>query len=473
MSSNTRKNNKALIEGTLIYAIGTFGTKILNFLIVPLYTYYIEPSDLGTYDLLVTTVSLLSPILTMKISDATYRWIIGKKENEVPYISATYRLLVRNCIVAALTILIINHFVPIWHCYYFVAILIGDRILECLQKLLRGLKNQKLFAASGVFHTAVFVGLNVVKVCFLHKGVTALLESSVISLYASICLILILEKRVRTVDFKGDARPLQKEMLKYSIPLVPSTLSWWVMSASDRYVIRWLIGAAANGIYSVSYKFPSVVQMVFTMFNNSWTDMALAQLKKGDESEKYAKSIFKQLYTISFSLSFVLIPFTKVVMKVILSQKYKIAANYMGFLYLGTVFQGLSTFCNIGYLQGKKTSGAAKTSIAGAAVNLGIDLVFIRYIGLYAAAISTFVGYFVMWLMRMKDIKQTFPIHVDKKNFAVYTAIGICLAIATAKTPIWADLALTAVFAVLFIFLNKSLIRTLLQGLRGRLRKRS
>ena len=182
-------------------------------------------------------------------------------------------------------------------------------------------------------------------------------------------------------------------------------------------------------------------------------------------------SIYSFELTISFSLSFVLIPFTKVVMKVILSQKYKIAANYMGFLYLGTVFQGLSTFCNIGYLQGKKTSGAAKTSIAGAAVNLGIDLVFIRYIGPYAAAISTFVGYFVMWLMRMKDIKQTFPIHVDKKNFAVYTAIGICLATAPAKTPVWADLALTAVFAVLFIVLNKSLIRTLLQGLRGRLRK--
>ena len=150
---NNNKKNKTLLTGTITYAIGSLGTKFLNFLIVPLYTYYILPVDLGDYDLLMTTVSLLSPLLTMKISDAAYRWIIKNKENEIPYISATYKLLIKNCILCAIILLIINHFIPIWNCYYFIAILIGDRMLECLQKLLRGLKNQKLFAASGLFHT--------------------------------------------------------------------------------------------------------------------------------------------------------------------------------------------------------------------------------------------------------------------------------------------------------------------------------
>lgn len=127
--------NKKLIQGTLIYAIGSFGTKILNFLIVPLYTYYILPGDLGDYDLLMTTVSLISPLITLKISDATYRWIINKKENEKVYISATYKLLLRNSIVIALTILAINYFFPIWNVTYFILILIGDRILECIQKI--------------------------------------------------------------------------------------------------------------------------------------------------------------------------------------------------------------------------------------------------------------------------------------------------------------------------------------------------
>ena len=137
MSSNSSKNS-ALVKGTLIYAIGNLGTKFLNFLIVPLYTFFIEPEALGDYDLLITTVSLLSPLLTMRISDAAYRWIIKEEPGHEDCVSASYFLLIRNALVAALAIIAINFFIPIWSCYYFVVILICDRLLECTQKILRG-----------------------------------------------------------------------------------------------------------------------------------------------------------------------------------------------------------------------------------------------------------------------------------------------------------------------------------------------
>lgn len=462
------KKNKALLTGTITYAIGSFGTKFLNFLIVPLYTYYILPADLGDYDLLVTTVSLLSPLITMKISDAAYRWIIKEKENEVPYISATYKLLIRNCLFAALILQLINLFIPVWNCYYFIAILVGDRILECLQKLLRGLKNQKLYAVSGLFHTAIFVSLNVIKVCILKQGVTALLQSSVISIYLTIVLILFLEKRLRKIDLKPNYRQHQKVMLHYSIPLVPSTLSWWVMSASDRYVIRWVIGSAANGIYSVAYKFPSILQTIFTMFNNAWTDMALAELEKGDQTEEYTKKLFQQLYTISFGMVFVLIPLTKLVMKLILSSSYKDAAIYIGFLYLGTVFQGFSSFCSIGYLKGKKTGGAAKTSVIGAVVNLGIDLFCIRYIGLFAAAISTFLGFFAMWVCRMRDVKESFPIQIDFRMFVPYFLASIVLAIVTIWTNNTIDTVLSTGACLFFFIDNRNILKQFLSIVKKR-----
>lgn len=310
---NKRKKDKALIIGTITYAIGSFGSKIMSFLIVPLYTYYIMPSDLGDYDLLVATVSLLSPLITMKISEATYRWIINSKDNEVIYISATYKCLFRNCLISAIILLVINQIIPIWHCYYFVFILIGDRILECLQKLLRGLKNQKLFAISGLFQTAVMVTCNMIKICFLGEGVVALLQSNTLSLYLTILFVLIFEKRLRKVDFKLNVKKQQKEMLSYSMPLVPSALSWWVMNASDRYIIRLVIGSTANGIYSVAYKFPSILQTFLNMFNNAWVDLVLSGLKKDKESTEYINKVFNLLVKISFEVLFVLIPITKLV----------------------------------------------------------------------------------------------------------------------------------------------------------------
>lgn len=450
--------NRALLTGTIIYAIGTFGTKILSFLIVPLYTYYIIPSDLGDYDLLLTTVSLLSPILTLKISEATYRWIIKKQENEIPCISATYKILFRNCLFFACVLLAINYFIPIWNCYYFILILIGDRVLECLQKLLRGLKNQKLFAISGFFHTAVMLGLNLVKICYLNEGVIALLQSNAISLYLTIILILICEKRLRTIDLKHNTKTVEHEMMKYSMPLVPSALNWWLMSASDRYVIRWVVGSTANGIYAIACKFPSVLQTVFSLFNNAWTDMALSEFEKGDKSEQYTKELFRKLYKVSFCMVFVLIPVTKLVMKLVLDISYSDSAMYVGFLYLGTVFQGFSTFCNIGYLQGKKTGGAARTSLIGAFVNLIIDLLFIKFIGIFAASISTFMGFFTMWIIRMKDIKTTFPIKVDSLEFSAYLIVGIVMATVTIFTDNKLDLILAVLSSAVFVIFNKDLI---------------
>ena len=455
--------NRELLIGTITYAIGSFGSKILNFLIVPLYTYYILPEELGDYDLLVTTVSLLSPLLTMKISDATYRWIIKDEENELPYISATYKLLIRNCLFAAIFLLTINHFIPIWNCYYFIAILIGDRVLECLQKIVRGLKNQKLFAISGIIHTAILVSANIIKICLLGEGVTALLQSSIISLYATIIILLIAEKRLRKIDLKPSYQSEQKEMLHYSMPLVPNTLNWWIMSASDRYIIKWVLGSAANGIYSVAYKFPSVMQIIFTMFNNSWTDLAVAQLGKNRDTEKYTEKLFRQYYRFSFGLVFILIPATKLVTKLILSESYKAASSYMGFLYLGTVFQGFSTFSNVGYLQGKKTSGAAKTSVWGAAVNLVVDLFFIQHIGIYAAALSTFLGYLAMWLYRMRDVRNVFPIRIQKADFMRYLIIGVSIATVTIWTSNVMDVVLTMISLVLFFCDNRDILRSLIK----------
>ena len=436
MHNDIDSKNKSLIIGTITYAIGNFGTKILSFLIVPLYTFYISPSDLGDFDLLMTTVSLISPILTMKISDATYRWLIKDIKDSKNYLGATFKLLIRNSIIFSCIIMIINTFLPIWNCYYFVAILIGDRVLECVQKLLRGFKNQKLFAFSGILYTALLVTANFVKICILKQGVGSLLQSVIFAQVLTIIYIFLREKNLRYITWKSNHKELRREFMRYSAPLVPSALSWWVMSASDRYVIRAFLGKSANGIFAIAGKFPTILQTIFNMFNNAWTDMALSELDKGETTEEYVSQIFRKLYCFSFSTVLVLIPATKVVTQIILGPEYKSASMYIGVLYLGTIFQGFSSFCSIGYLKQKATSGAAKTSMYGAGVNLIVDICLMKYIGLFAAAISTFIGFFIMWISRMYDIRYSFPIRIKKIEFICYFLISIIMALVSVKTNV-------------------------------------
>ena len=296
--------------------------------------------------------------------------------------------------------------------------------------------------------------------------------NTVISHIISIALIFCLEKRMRcltvTVD-KSELLITQKEMLKYAMPLVPSTLSWWVMSVSDRYVVRFFLGSSFNGIYAIATKFPSVLQTFFVLFNNAWTDMALANLQSKEENNKYVSNLFEKMYVFSFSAIFCLIPVTKIVTQVILSSDYKIGSIYIGFLYLGAIFQGFSTFASVGYLQSKKTARAATSSVAGAVVNLLVDLILVKSVGLFAAALSTYVGFLVMWLVRMYDIRKDWPITVDVPKFTIMTFVATAVATITIWTAVEIDAIMTVFFGALFIVLNKDHIIVIVQKIKHKL----
>lgn len=453
------QNDKKIVKGTLIYAIGNFGTKILAFLIVPLYTYYISTSDMGDYDLVTTTVALFTPIITMRISDAAYRWILHNIDKKKNCISATYRVIILGTCLSAVILLAVNAIFPIKYCYYFIGLLVLGRWLESLQTLLRGLQKQGLFALSGIVQSIIFLGLNVLFIVIFHQGVDGMFRSSLISYSATILMMLILEPQLRTgVISTKENRALTKEMLKYSAPLVPSGLSWWVMGASDRYVIRFILGSTANGIYAVANKFPTILSMLFTIFNYSWTDVAIGNLKEGKETSEYSSRIFENLYELAFCFTVALIPATKIVTKLILSDSYKSASIYISFLYLGALFQGLTAFITAGFLQGTKTGSIARSSSIGAAVNLGIDLVFMKFIGIQAASFSTFCGFFVMWVCRMHDTQKITPVHLDKKKFIPLFVLSVAMATITIWTNNITDLILTILGIVLFFVINRKYI---------------
>lgn len=471
-SKQIKQNNKALLTGTIVYAIGNLGTKILTFLIVPLYTYYISTADMGEYDLLITGVGLLSPLISLRISEATYNWMIRQTASNEVCIKSTYNYLFKSCALSVIVIGVLGHFIHIWNLELFLVILVLDPVLETTQKILRGLKNQKLFAASGIIYTGILVTLNFMTVCVMRFGVSSLLVNTIISQIVSIVLIFVLEKRMRCLTVTVDKSILvetQKEMLKYSMPLVPSTLSWWVMSVSDRYVVRFFLGSSFNGIYAIATKFPSVLQTFFVLFNNAWTDMALANLQSKEENSKYVSNLFEKMYMFSFSAIYCLIPVTKVVTQVILSSDYKVGSIYIGFLYLGAIFQGFSTFASVGYLQSKKTARAASSSLAGAIVNLLVDFMLIKSVGLFAAALSTYAGFLVMWLVRMYDIRNDWPIMVSIPKFTIMTLMATIVATVTIWTTVKIDIIMTVVFGVLFIVLNMEYIIAIVQKLKHKL----
>lgn len=466
-----KAKNKALMMGTIIYAIGNLGTKFLSFLIVPLYTHYIMPADLGDYDLMTTTINLIAPFISFQITDAAYRWMVSDENYINPCINQIYRVLMLNSILAAGCVLIVNYFTPVYYCPYFIAILILGRWQESLQKILRGLKKQKLFAATGIIYTAVFVFLNLYKITIQHKGIVALLESSVIAPTVAIIFMLVSEKRLRRFNIFDNDTKLLKEMFKYSIPLIPTTLNWWVINASDRYIIRYFLGNAANGIFAVAHKFPTILSTVFMMFTTSWMDMVLSEQAQEDNIAVYYTGVFKRFYRLAFGMVFCLVPATKLVCAWILNENYLTAVDYIPFLYLGTVFQAFSSFFSIGYLKNKSTSGAATTSVYGAIVNFVVNILFVRVIGLHAASVSTFLGFFIMWFIRVLQTRKPLPIKIKWSDFILKLTVAIIICVITIQSSLLVTTGLLAVTGVYFLIDNKKELEPIVKKITVKIKK--
>lgn len=455
---DTIKNkNKELVKGTIIYAIGSFGSKILNLLIVPLYTFYIVPEELGNYDLILTTINLLIPIVTFQITDAAYKKIVENFEQRQKIISCTYWILLLSSIISAFLCIIIGKYaIGTKYSIYLATMLIVQMWFMSLQRLLRALKKQKIFVVAGVFQTFCFLVLIAILVCGINLKIDGLCISYIIAHFIAIAFMLI-QCRDLVVNHISYNKNILLRMFKFSLPLIPNAMSWWLINSSDKYIIRILLGASSNGIYSVSTKFPAVLQTINGLFYSSWQDVAIRE-KEGKERDKFYTNTFEKYYELLFLLVLIAMPATIVMLPIIVSKEYETAAVYSIFVYLGMVFQGFSSFYGINYLNNNKTFGATVTSFIAAIVNLIVDLILMPFIGLYAAGISTFMGFLIMWFVRVKQTKKITEIKFNKKKFLGYLSLSIICAIICIFNNVLVCGIMTCFFAFIFLIKEKKII---------------
>lgn len=447
-----RQKTKKLFKSILIYAIGDFGTKILSFLIVPLYTYYISTGDMGEYDLLISTVSLLVPIVTLQIPDAAYRWLIQDIEPDFEYARSALQVVVFNSILVSIIVVVINYFISVRYYNYFIFILICSQLFNTLQKIARGIKNQRVFTESSIVYTVTYLFFNLIQICILNKGVIGLFTSSIAAYIFASCFILIREPLLQINIWEKINLKKIIGMIRFSVPLIPNQLNWWVINSSDRYIVRIFLGTSANGILSIAHKFPTMLQLLLGLFNTAWQDLSIADIEQDEEG--YYTSVFQKFYKFSFGLLWILIPATKIFIDLVMSDAYKESANYVPFYYLGAVFQSFSSFYGVGYLKDKRTELAFTTSVYGTVVNVLVNVLLIRFIGLQAAAFSTFVGFLVMWLVREKQNKKELQIQIDKKEFIASLLCSMIMCILSIGLDIIQNIVLLLCGTCAFLMVN-------------------
>jgi O-antigen/teichoic acid export membrane protein len=407
----------SLGKNTIIFALGTMGSKSIHFFLIPFYTRIFNSYEYGQLDIIQTTINLLIPLITLQLGEAIFRFTMDKDRKEKSVF--TNALMYNSGLILILCLVwIFTNQQTIFDISFFLvmSIVVIEMLLIQVMHFIRALGKIKDFVFTELLQVVLFVFFNIVFLVGLDMSIEGYFIALVCSKTIAFIFLILKCNILQYLKFSYLDKTLLKMMLVYSIPLIPNTLMWWFMNASDRYIIAYFMGLESTGIYAVSYKLPSLLVLIYGVFSYAWQIFAIEESESSDKNETFSTVfLYNSLFfIISISL---LLPTLKVLMSILGSSEFYESWRYIPILLFGTMFSAFSKFFGTGYIITKRTGGAFLTSIYGGIINILISILTIPFIGLYGAAFSTMIGFLVMWILRMKQTKQIFPIKIDWFTF--------------------------------------------------------
>ena len=222
-------------------------------------------------------------------------------------------------------------------------------------------------------------------------------------------------KLFKYIKLREYKKELIKKLWKYSIPLIPNAISWWVFNASDRVIVTSLLGVDQNGILAASLKFSSVFITFYSIFNISWTE-SISVAINDDDIQTYFNKIFNVIMNLFTAMAVGMVACMPFVFPIMINEKFSSGYGLVPISIIASLFNVVVGLVSVIYIAKKNTKAIANTSIVAAIINIIVHLTLIKFVGLYAAVISTFAAFFVMSIYRLVDIrKRYFKINIEKK----------------------------------------------------------
>lgn len=402
---------KTLLSNTLLISMGTFGSKLLVFLMVRFYTGYLTPSDYSTADLITQTANLLFPIISMGITDGVFRFCMDSSADRKSVFTIGLSAI-------ALGSLLFFGIAPALNLFSdfkgFVWLIVLYTIAACLHSLcsqyIRAIGKTALFAIQGIINTCCVIVLNILFLAVFNLGIIGYVLSVIVA--DTLCTLFLIAKEElwKVITIKPDLSVI-KPMLKYSIPLIPSTVFWWITSVSDRYMVTGIIGSEANGIYTVSYKLPTLLTLVSSIFMQAWQFSAVTESENGEEEHReFFSRVWCSFQAVMFLAGSAVIAFAKPAIKLLTASEYYSAWEYVPLLSVAMIFTAFVSFLGTVYVVKKKSGISFLTALLGAGTNILLNLLLIPTpLGAQGAAIATVFSYFIVFLVRCFNIKKYIP----------------------------------------------------------------
>ena len=392
-----------LISNIFIFAFGTVGSKLVSFFLLPLYTNVLTSSEYGVADLVFTTSEVIRPIISLAIYNGLLRFGISKEyKRENVLRCATIVLIVGSILTIIITpIFEVYHTLSEWKWYLcvYVIVVFASKNAFIYLKILN--KNREYAFLSIV---QAFL-LSILLLIYWKKGVKGYLYANILA--PALVTGIALYKGSFFQDLKRSVydRITAVSMVQYSLPFILNDLSWWIIHSSDKYMIERMMETDSLGLYTAASKIPLMLTVLMGIFSQAWDLSAVKEYETSNETSFFSRT-FKYFIVLLSGLTIVFISIIKPFMKIYVGEAFVEAWKYVPLLLMSAVFSCIASFAGSLCVALKKSSITMWSTITAGILNLLVNYILIRKIGIWGAVIGTVFAYFVVAIVRLYKVNK-------------------------------------------------------------------
>ena len=456
------RRSVALGKNALIIALGTVLPKLVTLITLPILTGCLSKSDFGVYDLVITLVAFFLPAASLQIQTAAFRFLVDcrKDENDErtkEIVSSTFAFALVASLVALVIFAVLfrgDVLLKVGICLYFLFDLLANVAKQCA----RGFGRNKLYSASAALGCFVQLGLTVLFLLVLDLGLLGSVYLLALTELAACAFLFCALSLARYVSPKSVSCATLKELISYSWPMVPNSLAMWAMRFSNRLVITFFLGVAANAAFAVAYKIPQMLNLAQSAFTLAWQENASLAVDDKDSKAYYSRT-FSGVIGLTTACASVLIACVPLLFMILVRGSYDEAYQQIAILVLALFFYCLAAYLGGIYVARKDTKSVGLTTVVALVLNLAIDVVLVPVIGLWAASLAMLASFILLVLLRVVQLVRRGWIDVTPWQMVAASAF-LCVQVALSLPQLLCcDIVNGAIALVAFVLLARFFLK--------------
>ncbi len=451
---------KKLAANTFIFSLGSFSSKILSVLLLKLYTAYMTTADYSVATKIQNIINLLGPVVTLSLSESILRYGLKKEYSHKKVYSTAVSLGVMGLAVGMIILLLVATAMGYRSYLTLMMLFLFTSEFRWMQQQHVKAKNYlKLYTVDSILSVFSLLIFSLLFMVVFKLSVSGYILAIVLSDLLSI-IFLIYFARIRE-DFSLDEQDdeLRDKMVRYSVPLIPTSILWWIVSSADLFMVSKFLGDDINGLYSCAYRIPGLISFASVIFFRAWQMSAINEFGT-PECRAYYTKVFdaytSMMFVGSAGIMFLLQPLTKLLAAEKFWDSYKLAP----FLVTASLMQSFCNFLSGIYNASGSNKKSLTTSAAAATVNLALNLILIPVVKVQGAAFATMAAYFVCFVIRLKDTREIAQYTVNSSKLIANVFLLMLMTILILTDAAFMHLWLCILFLVVCLINSASLIQT-------------